>query len=59
MDKIADVRTDGGRGPPPRAQSAELVGGREIALAGGDRVLVWADVDPAALARVLKALSRP
>jgi len=30
----------------------------EIVLAGGARVLVGADVDAAALARVVKALSR-
>jgi len=34
------------------------VGQMEIILADGDRILVWADVDTAALARVLKALSR-
>jgi transposase len=33
-------------------------GQMEIALAGGDRVTVGADVDPAALARVIKVLSR-
>lgn len=34
------------------------VGQMEIVLAEGDRILVWADVETAALARVLKALSR-
>ncbi len=33
-------------------------GQMEIILADGDRVLVWADVETAALSRVLKALSR-
>ena len=33
-------------------------GRMEIALTGGDRVIVGADVDAAALARVVKALSR-
>ena len=33
-------------------------GQMEIVLAGGDRVLVWDDVDTAALTRVLKALAR-
>lgn len=33
-------------------------GQMEIVLAEGDRILVWADVETAALARVLKALSR-
>jgi transposase len=30
----------------------------EIVLAEGDRILVWSDVETAALSRVLKALSR-
>ena len=34
------------------------IGGMEIALAGGDRVIVGPDVDAAALARVIKVLSR-
>ncbi|MGP0095191.1 MAG: IS66-like element accessory protein TnpA [Xanthobacteraceae bacterium] len=33
-------------------------GQMEIVLAEGNRVLVWADVEAAALSRVLKALSR-
>jgi transposase len=48
-------------GPPaPTSSPAELVlaGRMEIALASGDRVIVGADVDAAALARVIKALSR-
>lgn len=41
--------------PPPPSSA----GGRmEITLAGGDRVIVDADVDAAALARVIKVLSR-
>ena len=35
------------------------VGRMEIVLVGGDRILVGADVDAGALARVVKALSRP
>ena len=31
----------------------------EIVLTGGDRIIVWADVETAALARVLKAMARP
>jgi len=38
---------------PPRS-----AGWMEITLAGGDRVTVGSDVDPAALARVIKVLSR-
>jgi transposase len=30
----------------------------EIVLSGGDRIVVWADVETAALTRVLKVLSR-
>jgi len=33
-------------------------GQMEIVLAGGDRIIVWADVEMAALSRVLKALER-
>ena len=33
-------------------------GQMEIVLAHGDRILVWSDVETAALARVLKALAR-
>ncbi len=35
-----------------------VAGQMEIVLAEGHRVLVWADVETAALSRVLKALSR-
>jgi transposase len=30
----------------------------EIVLAAGDRIIVWADVETAALSRVVKALRR-
>jgi transposase len=33
-------------------------GQMEIILSGDDRIIVWADVETAALTRVLKALSR-
>ena len=36
----------------------ELSGHMEIVLAEGDRILVWSDVETAALTRVLKALAR-
>ncbi|MCC2105393.1 MAG: transposase [Hyphomicrobiales bacterium] len=36
----------------------ESTGQMEIVLAEGDRILVWSDVDSAALTRVLKALAR-
>jgi transposase len=38
--------------------SSGSTGQMEIVLAGGDRIIVWADVETAALTRVLKALSR-
>lgn len=38
--------------------SSGSTGQMEIVLAGGDRIIVWADVQTAALTRVLKALSR-
>ncbi|AZG79065.1 transposase [Methylocystis sp. H62] len=38
-------------GPAPTCQM-------EIVLSEGDRIIVWADVEAAALTRVLKALSR-
>ncbi len=34
------------------------IGQMEIVLADGDRILVWSDVETAALVKVLKALSR-
>ena len=40
------------------ALPAALAGRMEIALVGGERIVVGADVDAAALARVVKALSR-
>ena len=49
-----------GREPIPAFSTAPAVpaGRMEIALTGGDRVIVGADVDAAALARVIKVLSR-
>jgi transposase len=38
--------------------AARSAGRMEIALAGGERIIVGADVDAAALARVVKALTR-
>ena len=48
---------DEGMAAAPIALSAPA-GRMEIALVGGERVVVGADVDAAALARVVKALSR-
>ncbi|KAF0120899.1 MAG: transposase [Methylocystaceae bacterium] len=45
-DTTAEGSTSGSRGQ------------MEIVLSEGDRILVWADVETAALSRVLKALSR-
>lgn len=44
--------------PVTEADCSNATGQMEIVLAHGDRVLVWADVETAALTRVLKALSR-
>ena len=44
--------------PIASAPTGRPEGRIEIALAGGDRVIVGADVDAAALARVVKVLSR-
>ncbi len=43
---------------PALPAPTEMSGRMEIVLAGGDRVIVGADVDAAALARVVKALGR-
>ena len=45
-----EVETDG--------STPGSTGHMEIVLAGGDRVLVWDDVDTVALTRVLRALAR-
>jgi transposase len=42
----------------PDVSLSGTTGQMEIVLAEGDRILVWADVETAALSRVLKALSR-
>jgi transposase len=39
-------------------RSSDASGQMEIVLAEGERIIVWADVETAALSRVLKALSR-
>jgi transposase len=41
------------------AVTSEAVGRMEIVLGAGERIIVGADVDTTALARVIKALSRP
>jgi transposase len=45
-------------GSTAEVHCSTAAGQMEIVLAEGDRILVWADVETAALARVLKALSR-
>ena len=42
----------------PDVSLSGTAGQMEIVLVEGDRILVWADVETAALSRVLKALSR-
>lgn len=46
------------RGLAAEGHCPDAAGQMEIILAEGDRILVWADVETAALSRVLKALSR-
>ena len=42
-----------------KASGHGKLGQMEIVLTGGERILVWGDVETAALARVLKAMVRP
>ncbi|MFZ1017421.1 MAG: hypothetical protein WAN39_06045 [Candidatus Cybelea sp.] len=46
------------RGLATEGPCPDAAGRMEIVLSQGDRIIVWADVETAALARVLKALSR-
>jgi transposase len=43
---------------PARVATAEPMGRMEIVLSGGARIIVGADVDATALARVVRALAR-
>jgi transposase len=58
--ELLPVRVSDERAPaaPVEASARVLVGRMEIVLAAGERILVGVDVDTAALARVVKALSR-
>jgi transposase len=53
---VAESEARGARGGD--VDAARLAGRMEIVLAGGERIIVGADVDAAALARVVKALTR-
>ena len=55
--ELVPVRVADERSPAPVAAPGPI-GRMEIVLAAGERILVGADVDAAALARVVKALSR-
>ncbi|QXX76693.1 transposase [Methylovirgula sp. HY1] len=46
------------RGLAGEEHCPDVAGQMEIILAEGERIIVWADVETAALSRVLKALSR-
>ena len=46
------------RGLATEGRCPDAAGRMEIVLSQGDRIIMWADVETAALARVLKALSR-
>ena len=58
--ELLPVRVSDERAPaaPVEASARVFVGRMEIVLAAGERILVGADVDTAALVRVVKALSR-
>jgi transposase len=58
--ELLPVRVSDERAPaaPVEASARVFVGRMEIVLAAGERILVGADVDAAALARVVKGLSR-
>ena len=57
-DPLAIVPVTIARGLAPEGPCPAAAGRMEIVLSQGDRIIVWADVETAALARVLKALSR-
>ena len=46
------------RGLAAEEHCPDAAGQMEVILSDGDRIIVWADVETAALTRVLKALSR-
>jgi transposase len=56
--ELVPVRVEDERAPASPIAAPEPVGRMEIVLAAGERILVGADVDATALARVVKALSR-
>lgn len=56
--ELVPVRVADERSPAAPVAAPGPIGRMEIVLAAGERILVGADVDAAALARVVKALSR-
>jgi len=56
--ELLPVRVEDERALAAPVAAPGPIGRMEIALAAGERILVGADVDAAALARVVKALSR-
>jgi transposase len=59
MAPVAFVPAEMAIEPSSAALATSVTAGRmEVALPGGERVLVGADVDAAALTRVIKVLSR-
>ena len=57
-DPVEIVPVTIARGFATEGHCPDAAGRMEIVLSEGDRIIVWADVETAALARVLKALSR-
>jgi transposase len=57
--KLVPVTVMATEAPPPvPIATPESIGRMEIVLAGGERIIVSADVDATALARVVRALAR-
>ena len=57
--KLVPVMVTAGEAPPAvPVATPESIGRMEIVLGGGERIIVGADVDATALARVVRALAR-
>ena len=56
--KLIPVMVTAAEAPAVPVMTPESVGRMEVVLAGGERIMVGADVDETALARVVRALAR-
>jgi hypothetical protein len=59
LPKDARLRVLTDVAPATRPATPGSTGRMEIVLVGGERIIVGPDVDAAALARIIKALTRP